>query len=121
MELLAKDGRYTLDKEDFDKIISEFDGYYTTEDECTSEIKSIFVRYSYLVDTHTAVALSATERYLSENENAASRIVVASTASPYKFAPAVARSLGIDAPDGDAEIFDALSSATKTSVPKHVS
>ena len=121
MELLAKDGRYTLDKEDFDKIISEFDGYYTTEDECTSEIKSIFDRYSYLIDTHTAVAVSATERYLSENKKASNKIVIASTASPYKFAPAVARSLGVKTGESDAEIFSALSGATDTKVPSQLS
>ncbi|MBE6618427.1 MAG: threonine synthase [Ruminococcaceae bacterium] len=121
MEALAKDGKYTLDKEDFEKIISEFDGYYTSEDACTSEIKSIFDRYSYLVDTHTAVALDAAERYLAENKNAAKRIVIASTASPYKFAPAVARSLGIEVPEGDAEIFSALSGASGTKVPTQLS
>ncbi len=121
MELLAKEGRYTLDKENFEKITAEFDGYYTSEDACKSEIKSVFDRYSYLVDTHTSVALDAAERYLSENVNAADKIVVASTASPYKFAPAVASSLGVAVRESDAEIFADLANASGTKVPKQLS
>ncbi len=122
MDSLAKYGKYTLDQADFEKITSDFEGYFTSEDECKGEIKSIFDSYGYLVDTHTAVAMSSAERYLAENENASSKIVVASTASPYKFAPAVANALGLAVTEtGDAEIFDTLGAGTNTKVPVQLS
>ncbi len=121
MASLAKDGRYTLDSEDYTKIASEFVGYFTSEDECRDEIKSIFGTYSYLVDTHTSVALSAADRYAAENSDASAKIVVASTASPYKFASSVAGALGLEICDDDAKIFEALSVYTSTKVPKQLS
>ncbi len=122
MASLAKDGKYTLDTCDFEKIASEFCAYYTTEDECKNEIKTTFESYNYLIDTHTAVALHATERYIKENANASQKVVTASTASPYKFAVSVANSLGLDT-DGldDGETFALLSSHTGAKVPKQLS
>ena len=117
MESLVKSGKYTLDESDHKKIISVFSGYFTSEDQCREEIKSTFDSYGYLLDTHTSVAFSAAKRYLDENANASSKVLVVSTASPYKFAASVCDSLKIEAPDGDAEIFEALSSHTKTKIP----
>jgi threonine synthase len=121
MASLAKDGKYTLDAEDYNKIASEFVGYFTSEDECRDEIKSVFGTYSYLIDTHTAVALSAADRYADENANASGKIVVASTASPYKFASSVAGALELEICDDDAKIFETLSSHTNTKVPSQLS
>ena len=121
MASLAKDGKYTLDAEDYGKIASEFVGYFTSEDECRDEIKSVFGTYSYLIDTHTAVALSAADRYADENANASGKIVVASTASPYKFASSVAGALELEICDDDAKIFETLSSHTSTKVPSQLS
>ncbi len=121
MESLAKDGKYTLDEDDYKKISCEFEGYFTSEDQCRDEIKSVFGRYGYLVDTHTAVAVSAAERYMAENPDTNSKIVVASTASPYKFASSVADSLGLEICDDDAKVFETLSKHTNTKIPAQLS
>lgn len=121
MESLAKDGKYTLDKCDYEKITSDFEGYFTNEEQCKDEIKSIFDRYGYLVDTHTAVAMSSAERYLEKSKDASAKIVVASTASPYKFASSVADSLGLAVSENDAEIFETLSAGTGTKIPAQLS
>ena len=47
----------------------------------------------YLVDTHTAVALTVASKY-NKNTGDKSPMIVASTASAYKFAPAVLSALG---------------------------
>ena len=52
--------------------------------------QSYFDRYSYLCDTHTAVALYAAESFIKEYPTGLKN-VVASTASPYKFAADVMR------------------------------
>lgn len=120
MEALVKDGKYTLDKEDLEKITEDFDGYYASEDECRGEIKAVFDEYGYLMDTHTAVAISSAQRYLTE-KNSGAKMIVASTASPYKFAPAVTESLGLAMKSGDAEIFESLSAYTGVKVPAQLS
>ena len=120
MASLAKDGKYTLDADDYAKIAAEFEGYFTSEDECRAEIKSVFDRHSYLVDTHTAVALSAAERYMNDASTKC-KIVVASTASPYKFASSVADALGLDICDDDAKVFETLSKYTSTNIPSQLS
>ena len=56
--------------------------------------------YSYLADTHTAVALAAAEKYKGEGA-----MVVLSTANPYKFPRVVLDALGEAAPESD---FDAI-------------
>ena len=44
-------------------------------------------------------------------------MVVASTASPYKFAADVCASLGLDKPDDDLDALDMLVEATNTEIP----
>ena len=121
MRSLIDTGRYELDKEDHDKISEEFVGYYASEDACRSQIRDTFDEFSYLIDTHTAVAVSCANRYLAENTDACPKIVIASTASPYKFASSVAGALSLDIPDTDAEIFDTLSVSTSTKIPSQLS
>ncbi|MBQ9795168.1 MAG: threonine synthase, partial [Clostridia bacterium] len=71
----------------------------------------IYEQRMYLADTHTAVALSAALRYQRSLEE--KRIVlVASTASPYKFSPAVLEALGKAVPEDG---FEALRSLQKIS------
>ncbi|MBQ8742828.1 MAG: threonine synthase [Clostridia bacterium] len=121
MKSLIDTGRYELDKADHEKISEEFVGYYASEDACRKEIKDTFDKYSYLIDTHTAVAVSCANKYLADYADAEKKTVIASTASPYKFAPSVAGALGIEIPETDAEIFDALSKKTSTAIPSQLS
>lgn len=84
MNQLQKDGKYTLLPEDFEKISAEFTGYSADEEMTRSDIASVFNTCGYLMDTHTSVGYSAAERYIAENPSA--KVILASTASPYKFA-----------------------------------
>jgi ribosome biogenesis GTPase len=70
----------------------------------------------YLADTHTAVAIHAAEEYVRESGDSRP-MVIDSTASPYKFAGNVYRSLtGTDA-ENDLAALDQLSAYTKTEIP----
>ena len=69
-----------------------------------STLEAVFEKYGYLSDTHTAVALYSAEQYISESGDNAP-MIVASTASPYKFAADVCASLGHKKPGDD---LDAL-------------
>lgn len=114
MEKLNREGIYTLDDEAMDIIRSDFAGFACSEDETKKTISELFAEYGYLCDTHTAVAANAAKQYKSENGN---KMLVVSTASPYKFAPAVLSALGEEVPADDFDALDKLFAVTKCAIP----
>jgi threonine synthase len=117
MEKLASEGIYTLTDSDMIIIREDFAGYACSEDETKETISSIFEEYGYLCDTHTAVAVHAAEKYKKESGN---KMLVVSTASPYKFAPAVLSALGEEVPADDFDALDKLFAVTKTAIPQNL-
>ena len=116
MESLQSAGEYSLSEDDFRKISESFVGYFTDEAECAATIKEIYENKNCLIDTHTAVAIHATYAYIGESK-AERKVVVASTASPYKFARDVYRSLTDGDTDGDLEALEALHRLTGVDIP----
>ncbi len=117
MEKLASDGIYTLDDESMKLIREDFAGYSCTEENTKATISELFDEYGYLCDTHTAVAANAAKQYKSEGGN---KMLVVSTASPYKFAPAVLSALGEEVPSDDFDALDKLFAVTKCAIPKNL-
>ena len=117
MQSLAKNGAYTVSPEILSKINESFVGYYADEKATSEQIKKNFTKVGYLHDTHTAVAMSAAEQYIADT-NDKKPVVVASTASPYKFAADVLVSLGGKRPEDDLKALDELSDLTKTAITK---
>ncbi len=116
MKKLSETGRYEVDAETMAKINEHFCGYFCGEDGTANTINEIFTGYDYLSDTHSAVAISAARQYAKENSACARRMIVASTASPYKFASSVYEALKKEsAPEGPAAL-DALAELTGTEV-----
>jgi threonine synthase len=116
MKQLSEKGVYKVSDEVMARISEDFVGYYCDEEGTSKTIKSIYTGYNYLVDTHTSVTISAAEQYLAENADAAKRIVIASTARPYKFASAVYEShADKTAPEGPAAL-DALTELTDVEI-----
>ena len=104
MKKLASEGCYEVSADVKAKIDENFKGYYADETSCAATIKTYFEKHGYLSDTHTAVALYSAEQYIAESGDH-TPMVVASTASPYKFAADVCASLGYNKPEDD---LDAL-------------
>ncbi len=118
MDSLKKDGAYTVDADVLAAITENFSGYFADEEATAATIKTYFEEYGYLADTHTAVALSAAEQYVSALDGTDVRpLVVDSTASPYKFAADVYASLGKEQPADPLAALDALSADTGTVIP----
>jgi threonine synthase len=112
MKELQTNGVYKVSDEVMAKIQQDFCGYFCDEENTAETIKNIYTSYNYLADTHSSVAISAAKQYFADEKDAAKRIVIASTASPYKFASAVYESLKAEAaPEGPAAL-DALSELT---------
>lgn len=93
MEGLSKSGNYTVDKPVFERIRGLFEGGYCDDDRTKKTIGDVFSRFSYLCDTHTSVAVTVYYDYLSKTGDTTPS-VIASTASPFKFSPAVLEAVG---------------------------
>ena len=115
MKKLKEDGRYSLAESEIAKIREYFVGYCCDEAETAKSIALAFREHAYLMDTHTAVGYSAARRASAESDG--TPIVLASTASPYKFAPAVYRAVTERvAPDG-VEALSVLNSVSGMPIP----
>jgi threonine synthase len=110
MKQLSECGRYEVSEDVKETIRSNFAGYCADETE-TAKTLNRFYENGYLADTHTSVALCCADKYLADT-NDDKKMVVVSTASPYKFAADVYKSItATDAPDGTAAL-DALRDLT---------
>jgi len=111
MKSLAQTGAYTVDDDTRKAIANHFCGYFADEAATTATIRDTMDQYGYLIDTHTAVAVSAAAQYVNETGDK-KPMVVASTASPYKFASDVYTSLYNEAPTSPLAALDELSEKT---------
>ncbi len=116
MGKLQADGEYTITSEELKLINESFIGYYTDEEECMKTVKRTYESSRHLIDTHTAVAVSALERYMSEYKAEGAALAV-STASPYKFAADVYASLTGTKPECDLDAPDMLEKLTGITMP----
>ena len=96
MESLNRDGVYHA--EITERSIS---GEYATEAETFAAIKDFYEKTGYVMDTHTAVAYAAYQKYKAESGDNTPMVIV-STASPYKFTKDVMTALDAKYADGDA-------------------
>jgi len=117
MEKLARDGKYTAPDTVMDKIHTVMEGYFCTEEQTAQVIRDTFANHSYLADPHTAVAIGCIEQYVAATGDH-TKTVLASTASPYKFAADVCTSLGHPpASDDPTQILKTLSQISQTEIP----
>ena len=78
-------------------------------------MKKFYEERDYLADTHTSVALSCAEKYLADTDDER-KIIVASTASPYKFASDVYHAITGQDASADTGALDDLSALTNTEI-----
>lgn len=116
---LKNQGKYSISKEEQEKLSSEFFAGFCNEDDCLETIKDYFEEYGYVLDTHTAVAINVTEEYL-DKENLNRPVVVLSTASPYKFAKDVLSAITGKADDDAFVCAKTLSKETAEPIPTQI-
>ena len=76
----------------------------------------MFTSNNYLCDTHTAVAVCCARKYINDSKDD-TLVITASTASPYKFAKDVYKSLTDTDPVGDLEALNQLNKLTNVAIP----
>ncbi len=120
MNELAEKGCYTLSQKELSVIRTDFCGYFCDEEKTKAAIRTAWREHSYLCDTHTAVGYGAALDYL-KVEHSGRRILLASTASPYKFACDVYEALFEKPATDDLAALDELARETSTEVPAPLS
>ena len=114
MEKLKACGKYEISDSLLKKLKSEFIGGYASENDTRSTIGHIYKKYNYVIDPHTAVAFKVAAENRSEH-----KMIVLSTANPYKFPKSVIE--GITGTDTDVknefELFDILNKETGLKIP----
>ena len=116
MAKLTSDGAYTVSSEIFERISDIFYGGCCSGEETLKTISNVFSEHNYLIDTHTAVAVNVYNKYVKQTEDETVTLL-ASTASPFKFADSVLSALGVDITSGGEELLEILSKTTRNKVP----
>lgn len=102
------------------EFLKEFYGNYATTEECYKAISNMYKNEGYLIDTHTAVAKVVYDKYVKETGDN-KKVLIASTASPYKFPRSICKALGISVDDfDDFEVVNKLYEETKVEIPENL-
>ena len=97
-----------------------FYGGYADESDTLAAIEDVYNKSNYLMDTHTAVAYSVYKNYFNTTGDN-TKTVVASTASPFKFARSVCDALKMDTKNAtDFELVRLLSNKTDIPIPSPI-
>ena len=84
-------------------------------------IKNLYDTENYLCDPHTAVAVNVYHQYVEQTGDNATPSIIASTASPYKFAASVLDALLQKNENADEfSMIDTLSAVTGTTIPEPI-
>ena len=116
MAQLDEDKRYEVSPKIRDGM-SKFWGGCATVEETNETIGSMYREHGYLIDTHTAVAYKVYQDYVKETGDETPSLI-ASTASAYKFAESVARSIGLPARESGFAYIEDIAAKTGVPVPK---
>ncbi len=116
MKSLSDTGRYQI-TEKMRSFAQDFYGGFADEAKCFAKIRSLFEKDGYVIDTHTAVAGAVYDDYRDATGDD-TKTVIASTASPYKFARSVMTAIdsGYDAME-DFKLIDELEKISKVKIP----
>ena len=100
--------------------LADFAAGYATEEQVTKTIHDIYEDTGYVMDTHTAVAATVYKAYKEDSKDDR-KTVIASTASPYKFAGSVMSAIdpkykGQD----DFKLIEELQKVSGTEIPNAI-
>lgn len=120
MRSLSESGKYSV-SDDFKNKVQDFYGNFASETEVSDVISALFERCGYVIDPHTAVGTAVYGKFKKETGDT-KKTVIASTASPYKFARSVLHAIDANRfdPMTDMEQFDALKEQSGVEIPQAI-
>ena len=122
MRQLSDNGKYSVDKDTLKALQKLFVGGFADETGVSKTILEVYDRTDHVIDPHTAVGFNIYGRYHTRSGDE-SKTVFASTASPFKFAPAVMDSLrGAGYSDGKSipDIIAELAEESGLTIPQSI-
>ncbi|MBQ4563507.1 MAG: threonine synthase [Lachnospiraceae bacterium] len=118
MKQLTEQGSYQITP-DMRRSIPEFYGDYATEEEVSATIKDFSCQFGYVLDPHTAVAAAVSAKY-EETSGDVTPMLIASTASPYKFPASVLSAMGEKSDADWKDLMERLFAVSGVDIPKAV-
>lgn len=115
---LDKTGEYQVSDEVLKRIQADFYCGFSTDQEISDSIKSVYQKDNYLMDPHTAVGYKVMRDYQKLGDK--TPMILLSTASPYKFSRVVADAVLDKVPDDDLEIMNKLAQVTQIPIPTNL-
>ncbi|MCR5619181.1 MAG: threonine synthase [Lachnospiraceae bacterium] len=116
---LSGNGNYSITADE-KKGLSDFYGGYADEAQTAEQIRKIYEKSGYVIDTHTAVASFVCDEYKAKTGDE-TPVVIASTASPYKFTRSVMNAIDPEYDKKtDFELIDDLAVLSNTAVPQAI-
>ena len=117
---LAECGKFEVSEDIKASLKKLFYGGFCDDAATLKTIRDVFCEYGYLCDTHTAVAVNVYNQY-KEKTRDTRPVIIASTASPYKFAKSVLQAVSSKKSDDEFENVRILSAETNTEIPAAIS
>ncbi|HBE80539.1 MAG TPA: threonine synthase [Firmicutes bacterium] len=119
MNQLKNTGGYQVDSSIAAKITADFYAGFATEDQTMAEIKRIYQETHLIIDPHTAVATAVYQQYQRVTGDS-TPVLVASTASPFKFNTSVLQAIGETGLEGKSEfqLLERLEKLAGLKIPK---
>ena len=118
MNELKETGRYDVGADTLAKIKETFWADWTSDDDTEKLIAKVYKEKHYVPDTHTAVAWQVAKNYVAATGDE-HKMVVVSTASPYKFNGSVLEALGVNTKDVDEfKLLDKLHELNENPIPQ---
>lgn len=116
MQDLSESGIYTVSDTVREKMQSVFYGGCCDDRKTAEVIHELMKEEGYLCDPHTAVAVDVYRQYAEETGDT-TPVIIASTASPYKFTPSVMEALGMDISGDEFALLDRMEQVSSTKAP----
>ncbi|MBR6510035.1 MAG: threonine synthase [Clostridia bacterium] len=116
---LAEKGEFTVSDSIKTAMSELFFGGFCDEKQTLETINKYFSEYGYLCDTHTAVAMNVYDQYIAETGDDRPT-VIASTASPYKFANSVLSAVTDEKADSDFAEVRLLNKVSAMEIPEPI-
>lgn len=121
MKSLKATGKFSVTDEELKFVKRDFAGAYVNDEETKAIIEQVYNSYGYVMDPHTAVAMGAYMKELQAHpEDGARHTIIASTAHPFKFPPAICAALDIQLGSTPYESLQNINAVTGVACPKQL-
>lgn len=123
MKELKESGKYQVDSTTLTEIQKIFWADFCSEAETTATMQTVWQKHHYLLDPHTAVAWNVYEKYRKDTQDTTD-VIIASTASPFKFGYSVAQAIlkpeQFTQAEDEFEVLQILARETGLAIPANI-